>query len=95
MSKNLILALCLIIVAGGLGWYFFFFNHDSGAAITATSGNASDAEVSFISLVSKLDPIVFDTTILSDPRFISREDIKTTIVPETAGRRDPFAPIGR
>lgn len=95
MSRNLIFAICLVIVAGGLGYYFFFYDGDTSAAITATDGNASDAEISFIALVGKLDPIIFDTTLLSDPRFMSREDIKTTIVPEAAGRRDPFAPIGR
>lgn len=96
MSRStLVFVLCLVIVAGGLGYYFFFFNSSSGAALTASAGTASDAELSFITLVSKLDPIVFDTTVLSDPRFTDRQDIRTAIVPEAAGRKDPFAPIGR
>lgn len=96
MSRNtLIFVLCLVIVLGGLGYYFFFFNSDTDAALTASGGTASDAELSFITLVGKLDPITFDTTVLSDPRFISRQDIRTAIVPEATGRRDPFAPIGR
>lgn len=96
MSRStLVFVLCLVIVAGGLGYYFFFFNSSSGAALTTTAGTASDAELSFITLVSKLDPIVFDTTVLSDPRFTTRQDIRTAIVPEASGRKDPFAPIGR
>lgn len=96
MSRStLVFVFCLVIVAGGLGYYFFFFNSSSGAALTTTSGTASDAELSFITLVSKLDPIVFDTTVLSDPRFTTRQDIRTAIVPEASGRKDPFAPIGR
>lgn len=96
MSRStLVFVLCLIIVAGGLGYYFFFFNSNTNAALTTTTGAASDAEFSFITLVSKLDPIVFDTSVLSDPRFMGRQDIRTAIVPETSGRKDPFAPIGR
>lgn len=96
MSRStLVFVLCLVIVAGGLGYYFFFFNSSSGAALTTSTGTASDAELSFITLVSKLDPIVFDTSVLSDPRFTSRQDIRTAIVPETTGRKDPFAPIGQ
>jgi hypothetical protein len=96
MSRStLVFVICLVIVAGGLGYYFFFFHSDSGPAVTATAGTASDAELSFITLVSKLDPIVFDTSVLSDSRFTSREDIRTAIVPEASGRKDPFAPIGR
>lgn len=96
MSRStLVFVICLVIVAGGLGYYFFFFNSGATSAVTTTSGTASDAELSFISLVGKLDPIVFDTSVLSDPRFTSRENIRTAIVPEAAGRKDPFAPIGR
>lgn len=94
MSRStLVFVICLVVVAGGLGYYFFFFNSNSSPALTTTAGTASDAELSFITLVSKLDPIVFDTTVLSDPRFTSRQDIRTAIVPEASGRTDPFAPI--
>ena len=96
LSKNsIILVICVIIVLGGGLYYFFFFNSSSGAALQATPTEASDAELSFIALVSKLDPITFDTTLLSDPRFLSRTDIRTIIVPEATGRKDPFAPIGK
>jgi hypothetical protein len=96
MSRNsIIFIICLVIVAGGLGYYFFFFNSNTESALTAGPGTASDAELSFITLVSKLEPIVFDTTLLSDPRFTSRQDIRTAIIPEASGRKDPFADIGR
>lgn len=96
MSRStLVFVICLVIVGGGLGYYFFFFNSGTGSTLTTTAGTASDAELSFITLVGKLDPIVFDTSVLSDPRFTSRENIRTAIVPEAAGRKDPFAPIGK
>ena len=94
-KNNIIFAICLTIVGGGLGFYFFFYDSGTDPVLTSTNGLASDAELSFISLVGQIDPITFDTSLLSDPRFISRNDIRTAIVPEPAGRRDPFAPLDR
>jgi hypothetical protein len=93
LSRNTILILCGVIVLAGAGYYFFFFNNGTGTTVSSDSAIASDAELSFIALVSKLDPITFNTAFLSDPRFTSRTDIRTTVVPEATGRKDPFAPI--
>lgn len=93
LSRNTILIVSAIIVLGGGVYYFFFFNTGTGATVSSSTAVASDAELSFIALVSKLDPITFNTAILSDPRFTARTDIRTTVVPETTGRKDPFAPI--
>lgn len=93
--KTILTVVSLVIVIGG-GLYFFFSSNSSAApALTSSDTVASGAELSFISLVSKLDPIVFDTAILSDPRFTSRKDIRTIIVTEPSGRKDPFAPMGK
>jgi hypothetical protein len=94
LSRNtIILVVCAIIVIGGGIYYFYFFNTGTGVGVSSDTAIASDAEISFIALVSKLDPITFNTAILSDPRFTSRTDIRTTVVPESTGRKDPFAPI--
>lgn len=58
-----------------------------------SSAPASDAEAQFIALTAKLDPVTFDTKILTDPRFMALVDIRTAIVPETSGRTDPFSPL--
>ncbi len=93
LSRNTILIISGLIVIGGGVYYFFFFNTGNDATVSGDSAIASDAELSFIALVSKLDPITFNTAIFSDPRFTSRTDIRTTVIPETTGRKDPFAPI--
>ncbi len=96
MNRNtLILVICLVIVAGGLAYYFFFFDSGTDATLVTQPAAATDAELSFITLVGKLEPIVFDTALLSDPRFMTRENIRTAIVPEATGRTDPFAPLGK
>ncbi len=77
-----------------LGAYLVFFNNTADtSAISSAGAPASTAEVSFLNLVAQIDPLTFDTSIFSDPRFISLVDIRTAIVPEAKGRIDPFAPL--
>jgi len=91
--SNILLIISVIIVLGGGVYYFFFFDRADTSALTSDTILASDAELEFMTLVSRLDPIVFDTRLLSDPRFVNRQDLRTTIIPENAGRQDPFAPL--
>jgi|CXWL01.1.fsa_nt_gi hypothetical protein len=94
ISRNtLVLIICSVIVLGGAFYYFFLFNTDIGSALTTDGTPASQVEVSFIALIGKIDPITFDTTIFSDPRFTELKDIRTTIIPEAVGRKDPFASV--
>lgn len=91
-KSNIILA-----VIGGLTviaaiYYYGFYNKDSGPAVIASS-EASSAESDFIRLQGQIINITFDQDIFSDPRFTRLTDIHTVIVPEAAGRRDPFAPL--
>ena len=77
-----------------LGGYLLFFNSNSSSGVVSTdSAPASAAEVTFLNLATKAGPISFDTTILSDPRFVSLIDTNTNITPVPLGRRDPFAPV--
>lgn len=91
--NNILLIISLVIVLGGGIYYFFFVDRATGSALTSGAPMASDAELGFMTLVGRLDPIVFDTALLADPRFTNRQDIRTTILPENAGRTDPFAPL--
>jgi flagellar basal body-associated protein FliL len=87
-TKIIIVALGIVVILGAVYVTFFNTSSDSSAA------PASQAEVTFLNLASQLNPIVFDTSILSDPRFTSLVDIHTSVVPEVTGRTDPFASIG-
>ena len=64
------------------------------APVVSPQGPAgSAAEIRFSGLVAQLNGLSFETDILSDERFISLVDIRTAVVPEAAGRADPFAPL--
>lgn len=89
MSKNTIIA----IAAGAalLAAAAYLLLKPSTAPVVVETAPQSPAEVTFVSLASQLEPLGFDTSILSDPRFMSLVDIHTTVLPETPGHADPFS----
>lgn len=90
--SNIILIAAAALTFFAAVYYYGFYNKDTGSAVIPV-GPASEAELDFVNLAGQIDSITFDTSIFSDSRFISLTDIRTTVVPETAGRRDPFAPL--
>lgn len=84
----------LLLIAAG----YLLFRPSGTVGVAGTGAPASAAEITFITLTAKIDPVAFDTSILTDARFIGLQDIRTAIIPEQSGRPDPFAPfagIGR
>lgn len=93
MTKNNIILgiLGLLLIAAAL--YLLFGKGDTSAVITASDSPTSVAEQTFLNLTAQINPIEFESSILSDPRFMSLQDLKTAIIPESSGRLDPFAPL--
>lgn len=91
-NKNMMLGLgAAALIAVG----YLLFGGESDVADLTVGDTASPAELLFIDLAGQLDPIAFNGGVLSDSRFFSLVDIRTAIIPETSGRPDPFAPLGR
>lgn len=92
MNKTNGIAIALGVLLLGAAAYLMF--RPAPAPGVAPSGApTSDAELKFITLTAQIDPVAFDTSILSDARFTGLQDIRTAIVPEPSGRTDPFAPL--
>lgn len=81
----------LIIIAGG--YWYFFAQTGNQPPLTTTTPSGNSAQTQFQILVSQLQPISFDTTIFSDPKFTSLVDLTMPVAPESSGRPDPFAPV--
>lgn len=92
MSRTTDIALALAVLLLGAAAYLLF-RPATGAGVSATSAPASAAELTFISLTAKIDPVAFDISILEDPRFTSLRDIRTAIIPEAQGKVDPFSQL--
>jgi hypothetical protein len=89
---KIIIAVLVIALLLGVGYLLFFNNNSDNTAVTTGPGEPSSAaEATFLDLTSQIDPISFDTSVLTDPRFTSLVDIHTAILPEPQGRKDPFS----
>ena len=90
-ANTLFIVLTALIASGGAYWYYQMAN-EAGPTLTRDN-DQNVAQVQFQTLVTELEPISFDTSVFSDPRFIALTDLTTSIAPEQSGRTDPFAPV--
>ncbi|MBY0110757.1 hypothetical protein K2Y00_02015 [Patescibacteria group bacterium] len=90
-TNVIIIVLGIIVVLGAL--YMLFARGDSGDTVTEVTAPGSEAESAFLALTAEIGTISFNTGIFEDSRFRALRDIRTGIVPEVAGRPDPFAPL--
>lgn len=90
-SNTVILIVITLLIAGGIYWYVSTGTGNQAPLTASTSNNA--AQTQFQTLVGELQPISFNTTLFSDPKFTSLVDITTPVAPEPSARIDPFAPI--
>jgi hypothetical protein len=93
ISRTIIILIVLgVLVLLAVSYLLVRTKEDPGT-VSVTGIPATATEANFITLASQLDGIVFDTSVLVDPRFLSLQDIHTAVLPESAGRPDPFAPL--
>lgn len=94
ITQHKSIAVVVLVVALGVGWYLFFGGSASSPTLTTTQATGDNpAEKNLISTLLALRAVKLDATIFSDPAFISLKDFSTQIVPEPVGRSNPFAPL--
>ena len=94
MKVNPIIALVVVVaLAGGAFWYYSSNGTSQTPLSVSGATTQSGAQTRFETLLGKLKPISFDTSIFSNPNFQILVDISTPVQPETTGRPDPFAPF--
>lgn len=93
MSKNTIILIVLGLLLLGAAGYLLFGKGSTSATVSVSEGPTSAVEQTFINLTAQISPVSFDTSILEDAHFNALVDLKTAIIPEDAGRIDPFAPL--
>lgn len=92
-QSSIIFIIAAIAVFGAAG--YLLFGQTDLTTVIASDAQASQAEISFLTLAAQIDPFTFNTNVLEDPRFQSLQDISVTILSEPQGRIDPFAPLGK
>ncbi len=91
-SRTNVLLIVLGLIVLGAAAYMLLAKGEAAPAISETDGE-NETESAFLALTAEIGAITFDTDVFTDPRFATLRDIRTVILPETAGRTDPFAPL--
>lgn len=92
-TNKMLIALGVLVVATGVYFLLTGGSNDDDIVMVEEGMATGQAQSVFVDLAAQLDPVAFDTSVLSDPRFLGLQDIHTAIVPEIAGRVDPFASL--
>jgi hypothetical protein len=90
-TNTILIIISAFVVVAGVYWYYSTQTENEPPLTTGTAENLAQAR--FQSLVRELQSVSFDTSIFSNPNFKALIDLATPIMPETAGRIDPFAPV--
>jgi hypothetical protein len=85
-----VIVLALLVV----GYYYWSGSSSSSDAVTTADATGTPASQDLLTLLGNLHSITLNPAIFSDPNFEALSDFGVTIPPESAGRGDPFAPIG-
>ncbi len=91
LKKNLSVVALIIVIIGAAAYYMNKGGSDE--TVSESGPPSSDSEATFLGFASKLETVSFNPAIFSDPRFTALKDIRTAVVSEPTGRRDPFAPL--
>lgn len=86
----IVIVLAIIVIAAIA---YTLMSDGEGDVVTVSDTPTTQSEATFVTLASELDSIVFDASILSDPRFTSLVNMHTAITPEPVGRNNPFSPL--
>lgn len=83
----------ILLVVMGLWIYMAYFSGSSSDATLTSDQSVSPLSPDILLTLSKLHTITLDSSIFTDPIFLSLSDYGVAIPPQNAGRRNPFAPI--
>jgi hypothetical protein len=91
IKKNMVLIGVFVVAAGAL---YYFYSAGGSSPLLSQSTQDSPVSQEILTTLGNLRTIKLDSSIFSDPLFLSLSDFGVAIPPAAAGRRNPFAPVG-
>jgi hypothetical protein len=87
--------IAIIVIVTVIG-YFYFYGASAPAASPLVQSSSADSEAvgsQVLTLLNQIQSLNIDTSIFSDPGFLTLRDYSVAIPPENVGRANPFAPL--
>lgn len=93
-NLNTIIAVVAILIIGYVG-YLYTTRDRSGDALlsSVSSGSTVAVDGDLLNALRQLRQIKLDTSIFSNPTWLSLNDFSKTITPQDSNRQNPFAPL--
>lgn len=96
LLRNIITLIIILLV--GVGAYMIVVQEPAGSGdlVTVDTNPLLEGEnAAFLRHLQEVREIEMDTSIFSDPRFLSLRNFRLELVDEPTGRDNPFRPIGQ
>ncbi len=92
MRKSTIIVVLVIVAAGIAYFYYEGFPSPDSSSLQASSDEAS-VGTQVLDLLNQIRSLKIDTSLFSDPAYLTLRDYTVQIPPENVGRTNPFAPL--
>lgn len=96
MKKSTIIIIVVLIIAACVYFYFEGFPTGSSGLLQTQTNADTDAEAvgtQVLGLLNQIQSLSIDTSLFSDPAYLTLQDYSVVIPPVPVGRNDPFAPL--
>lgn len=98
LARYKIILLIAVLVVVGFVAYSMFFGGTTDSRLLTSTPTANQAQTStnneLLLLLVNLKTITLESSIFGDSAFQGLVDFGQGLVPEPAGRKNPFAPVG-
>jgi hypothetical protein len=93
---NMLIVLAIIAALFTAGYFYVTRDQSGSATLTSdsTTGAPTVLDKEFITALRDLKKVTLDEGIFSHPVWGSLSDFGKTLIPQTPGRKNPFAPLG-
>ncbi len=92
LKQNKILSLFLLVLLIGGVYYGFFVDKNNNPLLTSELAPSADSQKLLV-VLANLRTIKLDDALFDDPVFLSLSDYGVSLLPEAAGRHNPFLPF--
>ncbi len=90
-NKNMVGAVVAVAV---VALSYYLWTSASDTPLLTTTEETSPLSQEILTTLGQLNTLQLDPALFKDPVFMSLSDFGSEIPPQSAGRRNPFAPIG-
>ncbi len=95
MKNNIITIILIIAVGMVVFWYLGKNNTDMSSSLSADVRTTDSTDAKYIyNILQQMAQVSLDDSIFANPVFQNLKDNTVSFSPQSAGRNNPFAPVG-